>query len=392
LKNIRFKLLASVFCLISFLSSNLLAKDDPVIFSVKVLVGGIVTDSVSCFRRGETYYSSIKTLILLSGGSIVSKNNTLSLTFPGNSVVFIIGSPFGKLADGTIYQLPMPVEIIDENCFLETQSLVKLLNSISSTQISFDPKIPAFSINEAVNLPGKLEDRSRWALDLVVIDPGHGGKDPGAVGAAGLKEKDVTLDVGIRLNKFLQNKNIKTVLTRDSDEFIALSERTSIANNAKGKLFISLHCNASKQRKANGMETYFLAPTKTERATQVALLENEAIRFEDARDRYKELTEESYILMTMTQATFTAESESLAGMLQDTITKKIGLTNRGVDQAGFYVLIGASMPAILFEMGFISNKDEEKKLKDKKFRQRLAEEIGGVIVEFLADQEKTPGQ
>ncbi len=373
------------------LSSSLPALEKPVFFQIPLITDNQVTDSIPCFRRGETYYSSVEQLVEAMVGSTDSDRSTLTLSFPGKSVTLTVGSPFASLADGSVWQLLMPVEAIQGNYISETLSIVKLLNSISRSELSFDSEKRSFTLKPFSPPPQSKDDRSRWALDLVIIDPGHGGKDPGAIGFGGLKEKDVTLDVAQRLNKFLKSKNIKTVMTRDSDEFIALSERTSIANNAKGKLFISLHCNSAKQRKAHGMETYFLAPSKTERATQVALLENEAIRFEDEQNRYKELTEESYILMTMTQATFTGESEDLAGTIQETLTKKIGLNDRGVDQAGFYVLIGASMPAILFEMAFISNKDEEKKLKDKKFRQKVAEELGGAILNFLAEQEKAPG-
>lgn len=354
---------------------------------VPAMTGSSVVDSIECLKRGETWFVNIRSLVEVIGGSLEISDGLLTISIAGNRVLFNEGSPFGRMPDGSIWQMPMPIEAWGDEFYAEATSFVKLMNSISPAEIQFDPPNTAFSFLLPYH-PELKEDRSRWALDLVVIDPGHGGKDPGAIGATGTKEKDLTLDVALRLNKFLRNKDVKTVMTRDSDKFIALSERTSIANKASGKLFISLHCNSAKQRKAQGMETYFLAPSKTERATEVALLENEAIRFEDTPDRYKALTEESYILMTMTQATFTLESELLAGLVQETVTKKVGIRDRGVDQAGFYVLIGASMPAILFEMAFISNKEEEKKLKDKKFRQKLAEEIGGAILKFLAEEEE----
>lgn len=235
--------------------------------------------------------------------------------------------------------------------------------------------------------PDLAADRDRWALDVVVIDPGHGGKDPGAIGQGGLKEKDVALDVALRLNYVLKKKGLRTILTRDDDTFIPLVERTSIANRSGGKLFVSLHCNSARKRQARGMETYFLAPTKTARAMAVALLENEVIKYEESRDQYRDLTEENYILLAMAQATFTRESQTLAGLVQELVAGRVGLQDRGVDQAGFYVLIGASMPAILFEMAFISNRDEEKKLKDKKFRQKLADEMGSAVLKFLSDQQ-----
>lgn len=349
-------------------------------------------DSVACHRIGETYYVDIKAIAQYIGGMLIPIEDNVLLIIQRDTTIFILGSPFVKMSDGSVRQLPMPVDRQQDKIFIEAQSLTRLLNRTSKNVLTFDNNQPSFQLTRDQTNSISNDERHRWALDLVVIDAGHGGKDPGAVGPTGLKEKDITLDVAQRLNKYLKSKNIKTVMTRDSDKFVALAERTSIANKSGGKLFISLHCNSAKQRKAQGMETYFLAPSKTERATEVALLENEAIRFEDSRDQYRELTEESYILMTMTQATFTHESELLAGKVQETVAKKAGLKDRGVDQAGFYVLIGASMPSILFEMAFISNKEEEKKLKDKKFRQKIADEIGAVIVNFLIEQEAGIGR
>lgn len=224
-----------------------------------------------------------------------------------------------------------------------------------------------------------------WALDIVVIDPGHGGKDPGAIGYSKTREKDVCLDVGKRLRKELEKKGIKTVMTRDKDVFIPLEQRTKIANRNNGKLFISLHCNAAHDRRAHGMETYFLAPTKTERAMRVSMRENSVIRYEDSQDQYRDLTEENFILLTMANANFARESEEMAGQMQQIVSSGTKLKDRGVDQAGFYVLIGASMPSILFEMGFISNKAEETKFRTKKFRQKMAENIAVAVVGFLGE-------
>ncbi len=231
------------------------------------------------------------------------------------------------------------------------------------------------------------EEKNSWAFDVVVIDPGHGGKDPGAVSKSKLYEKDVVLDVGLRLRDALKKKGIKTVMTREKDVFLELWERTKIANNAGGKLFISLHCNSFPNGRARGVETYFLSPTKTERAMRVSLRENSVIKYEESKNQYEDLTEENFILLTMAQANFVKESEAFAGDIQSYLPVSIGLKDRGVDQAGFYVLIGASMPSILVELAFISNKLEEKKLKSKKFRQKTAEGLSNVILQFLKDSE-----
>jgi N-acetylmuramoyl-L-alanine amidase len=231
-------------------------------------------------------------------------------------------------------------------------------------------------------------ERRNWDLDLVVIDPGHGGQDPGAVGPSKVFEKDITLDVGKRLNEELKKRGLRTVMTRDRDVFIPLYERTKIANSSGGKLFISLHCNANPDRRAKGMETYFLAPAKNEKAMRVALRENSVIKYEESRDQYRDLTEENFILLQMAQANFARESQDMAGTLQTVVPAGMDMKSRGVDQAGFYVLIGASMPAVLFEMAFLSNPDEEKKLKSKNFRQQLAEQIADAVVKFLKEQNR----
>ena len=261
-----------------------------------------------------------------------------------------------------------------------------------------DPPLYAVTFRTAISTQGPdeddlkrlEEDRKRWALDVVVIDPGHGGRDPGAVGKKKLKEKEVTLDVGLRLRKALEKRGIKTVMTRDNDTFIELHRRTQIANSSGGKLFISLHCNASKDRKATGSETYFLAPAKNDRAMTVAMRENEVVRFEESRDQYRDLTEENYILLAMAQANFAIESQDLAAMVQSGASEGLASKDRGVDQAGFYVLVGASMPAVLFETEFISNLEIEKKLRDKSYRQKVADEICESVVEFLKTM-KTKG-
>jgi len=270
-------------------------------------------------------------------------------------------------------------------------------NGASFIQLDATPDPPVYIATfSAENAPGPdkmviqrlRKERDDWELDVVVIDPGHGGKDPGAIGYTKTREKDVVLDVGKRLRKELEKNGIKTVMTRDKDVFVPLAERTKIANLNGGKLFISLHCNSARDRRAKGIETYFLAPTKTDRAMRVSMRENSVIRFEDSQDQYRDLTEENYILLTMANANFARESEEMAGQMQEIVCAGVRLKNRGVDQAGFYVLIGASMPALLFEMGFISNKEEEKKLKTKKFRQKMAESIAVAVVKFLEESQK----
>ncbi|RJP73640.1 MAG: N-acetylmuramoyl-L-alanine amidase [Candidatus Zixiibacteriota bacterium] len=228
------------------------------------------------------------------------------------------------------------------------------------------------------------QEQKKWKIDCVVIDPGHGGRDPGAIGVTGLQEKEVTLAIALRLKTLLEkNTKLKVVLTRSDDRFIGLNQRTALANKQGGKLFVSIHCNSVKKGNAGGVETYFLKPARNQNAMDVALRENAVIKYEESKNQYQDLTEENYILLAMAQSEFAKESQSLAGMVQAKMRLSTGLKDRGVDQAGFYVLVGASMPAILVESAFLSNKREEKLLRTKKFRQQVAEALYEAILEFI---------
>ncbi len=234
-----------------------------------------------------------------------------------------------------------------------------------------------------------IEDvKDRWRLDTVVLDAGHGGKDPGSQGKYGTKEKDVVLDITKRIGKLLERSGIKVVYTRDEDVFIPLIERTKIANDANGKLFVSVHANSNKNRKIQGFETYLLRPGKSEDAIEVASRENAVIKLEEKTKQYEKLTGENLIMATMAQSMFMKESEDLASIIQMELDKRLNTPNRGVKQAGFYVLIGASMPNVLVEVGYISNPSEEKKLKQTSHKQQVAEAIFHGIKHFKHTREK----
>ncbi len=233
------------------------------------------------------------------------------------------------------------------------------------------------------------EVKRQWEIDTIVLDAGHGGKDPGTIGKYGTKEKTVVLDVVKRIGKLLTKyTNVKVVYTRDEDVFIPLWQRTKMANEKNGKIFISVHANGNRNRSAQGFETYLLRPGKTQDAIDVAAAENAAIKYEESRNgKYEELTYEGLILATMAQSMFMKESESLAGQIQHELNKELKSQNRGVKQAGFYVLIGASMPNVLLEVGFLTNPEEEKKLRTAKYRQKIANAVYRAIIEFKKSRE-----
>ncbi len=234
-----------------------------------------------------------------------------------------------------------------------------------------------------------IKKTKQWKIDKIVIDAGHGGKDPGAVGKGGTKEKTVTLAVALKLGKMITEKTgISVAYTRTTDEFVSLKNRTTFANSENAKLFISIHCNASKRRSAAGFETFFLSPSRNDEAQAVAVLENESIQYEENLHVYGDFSNEKFILASMMQSVFVRESEELADFVQKGLARKMTGKNRGVSQGPFYVLMGASMPAILVEAAFISNKTEEKFLKSESGQKAITEGIFLGLKKFIdsADQ------
>ena len=230
--------------------------------------------------------------------------------------------------------------------------------------------------------------KARWRLDTVVLDAGHGGKDPGKVGKYGTKEKDVVLDITKKVGALLEKSHIKVVYTREEDVFIPLIDRTKMANDANGKLFVSIHANSNSNSKIQGFETYLLRPGKSNDAIDVASRENSVIKLEEKTGQYEKLSGENLIMATMAQSMFMKESEDLASLIQVELDKRLDTPNRGVKQAGFYVLIGASMPNVLIEVGFLSNPTEEKRLKNTDYKQKIAESIYDGIKRFKFSREK----
>lgn len=237
------------------------------------------------------------------------------------------------------------------------------------------------------------KERNRWKLDCIVIDAGHGGDDPGTIGVTRSREKDITLAIALKLAKLIQNHlpDVRVVMTRTTDDFVELDKRGQIANQAGGKLFISIHCNSAprKPHPANGFEIYLLRPGKTDAAIRIAERENEVIKLEkDYEKRYQRLTEENFILLTMAQSAYVKHSEQFADILQREMDKHLDLKSNGVKQAGFYVLVGASMPNVLIETGYLSNKKEEQFLKSSRGQQKIAEAIFNGVKRYKQEYEK----
>ncbi|MBD3403965.1 hypothetical protein GF420_13825 [candidate division GN15 bacterium] len=234
-------------------------------------------------------------------------------------------------------------------------------------------------------------------IDVIVIDPGHGGRDYGAVGQSGTKEKDVVLDISRELaKKIRKDKQFKVILTRDRDEYVSLDKRAKIANDAGADLFISIHANASPKRHVRGWNVFFLAPAKNDSARAVEQFENSFFLRELAEAENQDQDTETFtpgidpvsdILNQMIMTEFQVESHDLAMMVDREFRRRLKHPARGVDQAGFFVLNKVFTPSVLVESAFISNKTEEKMLRRSDFQRDVAESIYQAIKRFKAKYE-----
>jgi N-acetylmuramoyl-L-alanine amidase len=244
---------------------------------------------------------------------------------------------------------------------------------ISTAPPATPPSEPVKVVTEA--RPGNLGSRSLirslgLKLGRVVIDAGHGGHDTGSLGPTGYTEKELVLDVSRRLKTLIENEmGAEVVMTRSDDEFVPLESRTQIANKENADLFVSIHANSSKIKSVRGVETFFLNfNTQSREALETATRENAAseLGIHELQDIVKKIVLNDKV----------DESRELAQYIQAAMSKRLNAgTNRGVKQAPFVVLIGANMPSILAEVSFISNPDEERKLKTPAYRQQIAESL-----------------
>lgn len=227
------------------------------------------------------------------------------------------------------------------------------------------------------------ENKKLRNIKRIMVDPGHGGRDYGAVSKNKTKEKDINLKVAKFLKEELKKEGFEVFLTRERDTFLTLSERTKFANKIGADLFISLHCNASQRltETSNGVEVYFLSEAKTDWERAVAALENASLRYEFPEEKIPDGIIEA-ILLDMAQTEFLYESQKLAEILQKSISRELKIADRGVKQAGFYVLNGCYSPAVLVEMGFITTPSDEKLLKDEKFQKSISKAIVQGVKKF----------
>lgn len=247
-------------------------------------------------------------------------------------------------------------------------------------------------------------DPGKQRLRIVVIDAGHGGKDPGCAGAGSL-EKEITLSLALRLRALIKARHpeVKVILTREKDEFLPLHERSRIANKAQADLFISLHCNAMPQPSAiHGSETYVLGLHRAEANLAVARRENESVLLEDNyKLNYGDFdpnSTEAEILIGMYQSAYLDNSILFARLVEEEIHRHAGRHSKGVKQAGFLVLWNTAMPSVLVEAGFLTHAEEERFLRSEAGQDKIAESLARAFTRYkrkvedgvLSDQADLP--
>jgi N-acetylmuramoyl-L-alanine amidase len=250
--------------------------------------------------------------------------------------------------------------------------------------------MPSASLQRAVHDPQPFLSRELGLkISRIAIDPGHGGYDTGTKGPQGLLEKDLCLDVALRLGQLIEENiaGAEVIYTRKDDRHVSLEDRTSIANAANADLFISIHANSSDFREARGVETYYLSLATSPQSRELATRENASAQssLHDLSDLVAKITRNEKI----------AESKLLAVDIQNTLSQRLQLvsgreTNRGVKQAPFVVLTGANMPAVLSEISFVSNASDESLLLESGQRQRVAEGLYRGIVAYLSGLQGAP--
>lgn len=304
------------------------------------------------------------------------KNDALDMRIKVNlydeQIILLLNTSY-LMYKNEIYNMDYPLLSISGRAMLPISFIERVLPKI------FPDKIDCSEHSVIAEVP--IDHRIR----KIVIDPGHGGKDPGAIGKTGRNyEKTFTLKVAKKLKERLEKDlDVEVILTRDSDEFVSLQDRTKLANEREADLFISIHFNAHNSSKANGIEVYYLSTAKTDEARAVEALENSVVYdFEGGEDAVKRYNDLAFILADMAQSEHLEESYQQALKIQNYLIYETGARDRGVKQANFYVLRGAFMPAVLLELGYITNKTEETKIVKDSYQEKLASAIFKGIKDF----------
>jgi N-acetylmuramoyl-L-alanine amidase len=309
--------------------------------------------------------SFIRTAVITKNGQIVLR--------PGSDRILIngedrrLGSPV-VLANGAVY---VPVTFVKNDL-----GLIVGARPFADKGPEKTPEIRA---------PGK------YSIKAIVIDAGHGGKDPGAIGRRlGIRERDLTLSIAKKLKRILEDNGIRVIMTRGSDEFISLPERVRIANSSGADLFVSVHINASRSRAMNGFECYYLSEATNDNARALEAFENATLKTDDGTIiEHSSSLDKTLWDMQLTENR--RESAELAGDICSAVDNSLVARNRGVKTARFYVVKFTRIPSVLVEIGYLSNKFEELKLKDDGYADRMADVIAKGILAYKSKYERTEG-
>lgn len=355
-------------------------------------------DVTSVAEVSDAGYPAIPASALLGLGARVSYAGAdVIVQLGGREVGLRVDSP-GVTADGRTVLMGSPVYSRGGVVYVPTEFL-RILAGASGGLLSVDPQtrvarvdVAALASAAPTPAPVPAPEPTAQTRRLVVIDAGHGGVDPGAVGPNGTREKMVTLAVSRRVAELLRDDpRFEVRMTRDRDTLIALRDRGRMANGWRDEgqpaLFLSIHCNAHTSRAETGYETYFLSEARTADARRVQQMEDAAAQYEE-RPRGTGL---DFILSDLRQNQYLRESSDWAQMIQNRLREVHPGPNRGVKQAGFAVLVGAFMPAVLVEIGFISNRAEESMLADAQQQETIARQLAAGVRDFFQAADRRQG-
>jgi len=342
------------------------------LFAICYLLTGCVTvptkEAITSYNINGTTYLPLISLCELKGikWEYDTFTRTVILSKDLHRINLMVGDAL-VLVDGLPQYLKHPVDIYQGTVVVPDKFKEQILDSLFKKYYSTSQAaLPLLKIKK------------------IVIDAGHGGKDPGAIARTGLREKDVTLDIAKRLSKLLKSEGIEVVMTRSVDRFISLSSRVDIANNSQADLFLSIHANANRVRSLNGFEVYYVSVGVDDSKRALSAAQEAALDFDRSCFADRSLNLKT-ILWDMIYNYNRAESIELAHSICQTMNRNFDTKILGIKGARFYVLKGVRMPAVLVETGFLSNSNEERMLRNSYYRQQVAQGIVSGIVNYTQD-------
>ncbi len=342
-------------------------------FLLVAFVSGCATlprkEALATYNIGGVAYVSL--VSLCESGNIAWEYDTFARTVNLSKGAHKINLMVGErlvLVDDMPQYLKYPVDIYQGTVVLPFKFKEQVLDSL------FKERYP----QQKITLP-------LTRIKKIVVDAGHGGKDPGAIGKQGLREKDVNLDIARRLSKLLKADGIDVVMTRSTDTFISLERRVVIANGSRADLFVSIHSNANRVRSLNGLEVYYISSNVSDSKRALYCAQNAALNLDKDCLAYNPSLNLKATLWDMIHTSNRAESVRLARDICSIVDNNLDTKVLGIKGAPFYVLKGAHMPAILIETGFLSNYQEERLMRNAYYRQQIAESIEQGIKKYARD-------